>query len=71
MSDVCEVRFEAPSAEVSVLDGYCSATGKNRTDVMRSILRDWSSAKLREATLICRVAGINLTSAEACRSSGG
>ena len=68
---MCEVRFEAPSGEVSVLDGYCSATGKIRTDVMRLILKEWSSAKLREATLICRVAGINPTSADACRSSGG
>lgn len=38
---------------------------------MRLILKEWSSAKLREATLICRVAGINPTSADACRSSGG
>lgn len=68
---MCEVRFEAPTAEVSVLDGYCSATGKSRTDVMRLILREWSSAKLREATLICRVAVVNPSLSDSCRSEAG
>ena len=54
-----EVRFEAPAEDLSVLDGYCSASGKCRTEVILKILREWSDAKLREATLICRVAGIN------------
>jgi len=68
---MCEVRFEAPTTEVSVLDGYCSATGKSRTDVMRLILREWSSSKLREATLICRVAGVNPSLSDADRSAIG
>jgi hypothetical protein len=49
---MCETLFELPASDVSVLDGYCSATGKSRTDIMRNILKDWSDAKLREATLI-------------------
>ena len=37
--EMCEIRFELPAADVSVLDGYCSATGKSRTDIMRAILK--------------------------------
>jgi hypothetical protein len=62
--EMCEIRFELPAADVSVLDGYCSATGKSRTDIMRAILKDWSEKKLREATLICRVAGVNPAASE-------
>jgi hypothetical protein len=56
-----EIRWEASIEEVAVLDGYCSATGKNRTDVIRSLLGEWSKAKLHEATIVCRVAGCNPT----------
>lgn len=66
-----EIRFETHSDEVYVLDGYCSATGKTRTDVMRSLLKDWSAAKLREATLICRVAGVNPASPDGHRHGAG
>ena len=65
--EMCEIRFELPAADVSVLDGYCSATGKSRTDIMRAILKDWSEKKLHEATLICRVAGVNPVSSDAGR----
>lgn len=58
-NDKVEIRYEVPVFEVSVLDGYCSATGKSRTDVLRSLLSDWSRDRLHEATLICRVAGVN------------
>jgi hypothetical protein len=54
-----EVRWEATSEEVAVLDGYCSATGKNRTDVIRNLVHEWSKAKKHEAMIVCRVAGIN------------
>lgn len=54
-----EVRLELDEARVRVLDGYCSATGKTRTDVIRGLLQEWSSRELHEATLICRVAGVN------------
>ena len=62
-----EVRFEAKESTVAVLDGYCSATGKNRSVVIRGLLKDWSDAKLHEATLILRVAGINPTTPEGDR----
>lgn len=54
-----ELRLELPADEVAVLDGYTQATGKNRTQVVRDILKLWSEAKLHEATLILRVAGRN------------
>ena len=54
-----EIRWEATADETAVLDGYCSATGKNRTDVIRNLLKEWSKAKQHEAIIICRVAGIN------------
>ena len=71
VTEMTELRFEVAVDDVSVLDGYCSATGKSRTDIMRAILKDWSCAKLREATLICRVAGVNPTSPDPKRSEYG
>lgn len=59
-----EIRFEASTEEVAVLDGYCSATGKDRTKIMKELLRQWSEAKVHEATIVCRVAGINPTRQE-------
>jgi len=57
--DRIELRVELPSVDVSVLDGYCSATGRSRADVVRCILSDWSLARIHEAKVICRVAGVN------------
>lgn len=34
-----EISFECTAAETAVLDGYCSARGVKRTQVMRQILR--------------------------------
>lgn len=62
-----EIRFEVPAEEVAVLDGYCSATGKNRTEIIRALLRDWSKSKLHEATLIMRVVSGHPTPADADR----
>jgi hypothetical protein len=66
-----EVRFELPAEELAVLDGYCSATGKARTDVMRRLLATWAENKLHEATIVLRVAGRNPTRAESGRSNDG
>lgn len=63
-----EVRIELATDEVAVLDGYCSATGKNRTDVIRGLLGDWSKSKLHEAIMICRVAGANPTAPDTDRN---
>lgn len=57
--DKVPVSFDIPAGEFSVLDGYCHATGSNRTAVMRKLLKDWSDIEHRKAILICRVAGIN------------
>jgi hypothetical protein len=54
-----EIRFEVERDDLSVLDGYVQATGKSRADVLRMLLSEWSEKKLHEATLICRVAGVN------------
>lgn len=63
-----EVRFEADSEDLSVIDGYCSATGKCRTEVIKSILGEWSEKKLHESILICRVSGVNPAKSESSRT---
>lgn len=62
-----ELRIEVEADELGVLDGYVQATGKSRTDVVRVMLQEWSARKLHEATLICRVAGVNPAMPEAGR----
>lgn len=52
-----EIRFEAPNEDIAILDGFCSATGRCRTEVVKEILSAWSASKLREAETILRVAG--------------
>jgi hypothetical protein len=71
MADRTEIRFEAVTAELAVMDGYCAATGKTRTDVLRALLADWSRERLHEATLICRVAGVNPMAPDSGRQGGG
>lgn len=52
-----EISFEVSAEEASVLDGYSSAKGIKRTQVLRQILKEWSEEQHRVATVICRVAG--------------
>lgn len=66
-----EIRIELPDDEVKVLDGYCSGTGKGRTDVIRAIIRDWSNSKLYESIMVCRVAGVTPMASESDRSVTG
>jgi len=54
-----EIRFDAKSETVAVIDGFCSATGKCRTSFINDLLEKWAKEKLHEATLVCRVAGVN------------
>lgn len=56
---MCELRFEMQEEDIAVIDAYCSATGRCRTEVVREILAGWAKDKLHEATLILRVAGHN------------
>ncbi len=66
-----ELRVEIPADDLSVLDGYCSATGKGRTDVIKALLADWSARKLHEATIVLRVAGRTPPRSESDRSVAG
>ncbi len=68
---MAEIRVEVPNDELSVLDGYCSATGETRTEVIRELLSAWSERKLHEATVILRVAGRNPMGPECVRSLSG
>lgn len=65
-----EVRFEVDGSELSVIDGYCSGTGKCRTEVIRLILEEWSRNQLHISTLICRVAGVNPLPSDSGRNRG-
>lgn len=62
-----EVRFEAKADVIAVIDGFCSATGKCRTAFINDLLEAWAKEKLHEATVICRVAGVNPTAPGAGR----
>jgi hypothetical protein len=62
-----EIRFEVEASECSVLDGYCQATGKDRTRVIRELLEKWSVETLHVSTLVCRVSGRNPFESESSR----
>jgi hypothetical protein len=62
-----EIRFECDQDELSILDGYCAATGKHRTEVFKELLRIWSKDKLHEATLVLRFVGSNPDGSESSR----
>ena len=62
-----EIRWEATTEETAILDGYCSATGTDRSKVIRNLLRELSEKKEHEAMVICSVAGINPTIPEVVR----
>ena len=67
MRDRVELRLELDPADLAVIDGFVNATGGSRTDVVRQLIRDWSSKKIHEAIVICRVAGINPADPESSR----
>ena len=54
-----EIRFEADAETVAVIDGYCSATGKCRTEFINLLLKQWAKQKLHEASVVMRVAASN------------
>ena len=43
-----EIRFDAKSETVAVIDGFCSATGKCRTNFIDDLLEQWAKEKLHE-----------------------
>jgi len=54
-----EIRFEADADTVAVIDGYCSATGKCRTEFINPLLKQRARQKLHEASVVLRVAAGN------------
>jgi hypothetical protein len=68
---MAEIRTEIPDEECAVIDAFCSATGKHRTDVVRELISVWSANKLHEATLIMRVHNGNTTISDRERIKGG
>ena len=66
-----ELRLDVPAHEIAVLDGFCSAQSRSRAEVVREILAKWSAARVHEASLICRVAGINPLAPDAARNQHG
>ena len=62
-----ELRTELPNETLSVLDGYCSATGMCRTQLVNKILGQWADEQVHVSTLICRVAGVNPTQPDSRR----
>lgn len=57
-----------PDEILAVMDGYGQATGKCRTDITIEVLKVWAEQKKHEATLICRVAGVNPLVKESLRN---
>jgi hypothetical protein len=51
-----ELRVEIPLFTAAVLDGFCSATGVCRTELVNEILSDWAHREHHKATIILRVA---------------
>lgn len=58
-NNTSELRAEVKKRTLSVMDAFCSASGKCRTQLTNEILGDWAEKKLHEATIVCRVAGVN------------
>lgn len=63
-----EIRWECEQDDdLAVLDGYCAATGKHRTEVLKVLLHTWAKDKLHEATLVMRFSGSNPGGPESSR----
>lgn len=64
-----EIRFDMDSDDLSILDGYVSASGSSRTEVIKELVRKWSADKLHESIVICRLARVNPLEPELHRSA--
>lgn len=54
-----EVRFLAPAEQVALIDAIGMTRGMDRTQMMRTLLRDTVEKALHDATVLCRVARVN------------
>jgi len=66
-----EVRFEAKTDTVSVIDAFSQASGSCRTAVINSILDQWAAEKLHESIMVCRVVRVNPLAPESDRHLPG
>lgn len=70
-ADETEIRFDAPTADVQILDAYWMAEGTSRKEVLSSLLHEWAQRQVHRATLIMRVtAGNPLAAADERQKSG-
>lgn len=59
-SDSTELRVNNfPIDVLNVMDGFAQANGLSRAEITREVMGKWAAEKKHEATLICRVAGVN------------
>ena len=70
-ADDTEVRFEAPTADVQILDAFWMAEGTSRKEVMCAVLHEWAEKQLHRATLILRVSRGNPSASAGERQEGG
>jgi hypothetical protein len=43
MAEIATITFRLPKAEKGIIETYCSATGRNQTDVLREFIRSLES----------------------------
>lgn len=51
--------IEIPDDELVVMDGWCNATGISKTTLFTDYAREWTSKKIHESIVVCRMARIN------------
>lgn len=66
-----EIRFEAPVADVQILDAYWMAEGSSRKEVLCSILGLWAQKQRHFASLVTKLTGGNPTAAADDRQGKG
>ena len=66
-ADSTELRLDAPNELIAVLDGISMAQRLTRNQLVLRVLHDWADARVHEANVLAKVAGINPQRAE----SGG
>ena len=66
-ADEVEIRFKTSGEKLSVLDAYCQATGKHRTDIMVELLEKWSADQVHVSTMVLNVLKRNPSRVESHR----
>lgn len=63
-----EIRVEVDADKVGVLDAFCQATGKHRTDIVLDLLERWADDQVHVATMVLRVGKRNPNESEGHRT---